>query len=248
MAITDIENNELCALSDLQRKDTFVYDEGYYSILGIGEGRSKAKKQKIKQATLTEANAAFKASIQKTYTSFKGSKEAKAEAQKALSILNQEGALENIYLAVKDFGTPVSPIDLINHNARVATYMKYEYAQMEGYECNDLIKLKGIIDTDFEAANRRQSTGSKKSAKLNQAELGALANVKSKIDKIYVNQECEKKQEEAENLKAKEETLSTITQSAQSLQGKEDKTLTYVAYGIGGVVVLIALTMLFKKQ
>ena len=47
MAITDIENNELCALSDLQRKGNFVYDEGYYSLLGIGEGRSKAKKEKV---------------------------------------------------------------------------------------------------------------------------------------------------------------------------------------------------------
>ena len=51
MAITDIENNELCPLSDFQRR-AFVYDEGYYSILGIGEGRSKAKKQKVKQCSL----------------------------------------------------------------------------------------------------------------------------------------------------------------------------------------------------
>ena len=64
MAITDIENNELCPLSDFQRR-AFVYDEGYYSILGIGEGRSKAKKQKVKQASIEQANAAFKNSIEK---------------------------------------------------------------------------------------------------------------------------------------------------------------------------------------
>lgn len=247
MAITDIENNELCALSDLQRKDGFVYDDGYYSLLGIGEGRSKAKKEKVKQASLSEANVAFKNSIEKTYNVIKGSKDAKVESAEALTNLKKDGGLENIFLAVQEFGTPVNKNDLEIHNARVNTYIKYEYAQMEGYDCEDLFKLKGIIDTDFEAANRRQSSGSKKSARVNQAEIGALANVKSKVDKLFVNGDCERKMEEAERLKSKEETLSTIQESAKALEGKEDKTLTYVAYGVGGVVLLVAIVMLVRK-
>lgn len=249
MAITDIENNELCALSDMQNKN-FVYDEGYYSLLGIGEGRSKAKKEKVKQATLTGANAAFKNSIQRTYEVIKGSKDAQVESAEALNNLKKEGGLENIFLAVKEFGSPVNKNDLEIHNARVNIYIKYDYAQMENYECADILKLKAIIDTDFEAANRIQSSGSKKTTRVPQAELGALANVKSKVDKLYATEDCQKKLEEAEKLQAREETLSSISQATEQIksESKEDKTLTYIAYGIGGVVLLVALTMLIKKR
>ena len=247
MAITDIENNELCALSDLQRR-AFVYDDGYYSLLGIGEGRSKAKKQKVKQASLEQANAAFKTSIEKTYNAIKGGKDAKVEAAEAIQNLRKEGGLANIFLAVREFGSPVNKNELEIHNARVNTYIKYEYAQMDDYECNDILKLKGIIDTDFEAANRRQSSGSKKTARVNQAEIGALANVKSKVDKLYVNNECYRIMEEEEKARAKEETLKTIAESAGGIQSdKEDKTLTYIAYGVGGVVLLVAISMLIRK-
>ena len=247
MAITDIENNDLCALSDLQRKP-FVYDDGYYSLLGIGEGREKAKKQKVKQATLEQSNAVFKESITKTYNFIKGNKDARVASQQALSNLNKEGGLENVFLAVQEFGTPVSKNDLEIHNARVKVYMKYEYAQMDDYDCEQILKLKGIIDTDFEAANRKQSSGSKNQVRANQAELGALANVKSKVDKIFVNNDCERKMEEQEKQKAKEETLATITEGAQKIKGAEDKTITYIAYGVGGVVLLIAITMLIRRK
>jgi len=42
--------------------------------------------------------------------------------------------------------------------------------------------------------------------------------------------------------------LQTIAESAGGIQSdKEDKTLTYIAYGVGGVVLLVAISMLIRK-
>jgi hypothetical protein len=71
--------------------------------------------------------------------------------------------------------------------------------------------------------------------------------VQTKVKKFYIEQDCEKKQEESEQQKAKEETLSSLQQATQP---KDDKgnTLKFVSYGIGGLVILISIILLVRKK
>lgn len=103
------------------------------------------------------------------------------------------------------------------------------------------MKQVEVIDAEVEKANKVQSA-----QQGNPIEIAALANVQNKIKKFLIEQQCEKKQEEAEQLKAKEETLSSLKGSLS----KDDKsnTLKYVAYGVGGLVILIAVIMLIRKK
>jgi hypothetical protein len=48
----------------------------------------------------------FKNSIEKVYTQLKGSKDAKVESAEALANLRKDGGVQNIFLAVQEFGTP----------------------------------------------------------------------------------------------------------------------------------------------
>ena len=232
MGVLDIENN------DLQQMTTMSDVEAYNTFLGIGEGRQKAKKVSGKLATLEQANAAFKDKINRAYSVIKGND---AATNTAKSNLNKPNAIENVFLAVKDFGTPTNKKNILDHNAAVKVYIKYNYANIESEDCDALMKQSEVIDAEVEKANKEQSA-----QKGNPNEVAALANVQNKIKKFLIDQQCEKKQEEAEQLKAKEETLASLKGSLP----KDDKnnTLKYVSYAIGGLVVVIAVIMLVRKK
>lgn len=233
MAITDIESN------DLQRMTNGIYDESYSSFLGIGEGRRKAKKQAGQIATVEQPNAAFKDKIFKVYSTIR---ENEAATNTAKSNLNKEGGVENVFVAVKDFGTPTTKKNILDHNAAVAAYIKYNYANLPNADCDTLMKVIGSIDADVEAANKAQSAGQG-----NPTSVAAYGKIQAKVKKLLIEQDCEKKQEQLEQEKAKEETLGSLT-SATKITDKKDNTLKYVSFGIGGVVVLISLVMLFRKS
>lgn len=232
MAITDIENN------DLQQMTNMSDVEAYHTFLGIGEGKSKAKKVAGKISTIEGANAAFKDKINRAYSVIKGNDVAINQAK---SNLNKPNGLENIFLAVKDFGSPTNKKNINDHNAAVKIYLKYDYANIQSEDCDALMKQVEVIDAEVDRANKVQSA-----QQGNPTEVAALANVQNKIKKFLIEQQCEKKQEEAEQLKAKEETLSSLKGSIS----KDDKsnTLKYVAYGVGGLVILIAVIMLIRKK
>ena len=233
MAITDIENN------DLQQMTNLVDSEPYLTILGIGEGRSKAKKVGADVALIEQANAAFKEKMLRTYRLIKGND---AQTNLAKLTIEKPNGVENVFLAVKDFGSPNNKKNINDHNIAVATYLKYNYAFIETADCNELRKLYEIIDQEVEKANKIQTAG-----KGNATEVAALANVQTKVKKFYIEQDCEKKQEESEQEKAKEETLSSLQQATQP---KDDKgnTLKFVSYGIGGLVILISIILLVRKK
>ena len=232
MGVLDIENN------DLQQMTTMSDVEAYNTFLGIGEGRQKAKKVSGQVATLEQANAAFKDKINRAYSVIKGND---AATNTAKSNLNKPNGVENVFLAVKDFGSPTTKKNINDHNAAVKIYLKYNYANIESADCDALMKQVEVIDAEVDRANKVQSA-----QQGNAPEVAALANVQNKIKKFLIEQQCEKKQEEAEQLKAKEETLASLKGSLP----KDDKsnTLKYVAYGVGGLVILIAVVMLIRKK
>lgn len=232
MAITDIENN------DLQRMTNMSDVEAYNTFLGIGEGKQKAKKVAGQVATLEQPNVAFKDKIMRAYGVIKGND---AATNIAKSNINKTNGVENVFLAVKDFGTPTTKKNILDHNAAVKVYLKYNYANIQSEGCDSLMKQVEVIDAEVDRANKVQSA-----QQGNATEVAALANVQNKIKKFLIDQECEKKQEEAEQLKAKEETLASLKGSLP----KDDKsnTLKYVAYGVGGLVILIAVVMLIRKK
>lgn len=233
MAITDIENN------DLQQMTTMSDREAYLTILGIGEGRKKAKNVSTSVATMEQANAAFKEKISRAYGLIKGND---AQTNIAKSNLNKPNGVENVFLAVKDFGSPTNKKNIGDHNAAVAIYLKYNYANLESATCEELLRLIEIVDADVDKSNKIQSAG-----KGNVTEVAALANVQAKVKKFYIEQDCEKKQEEAERQKATQETLTTIQTSTQT-QNDKGNVLKYVSYGVGGLVILISIMLLVRKK
>jgi hypothetical protein len=233
MAITDIESN------DLQQMTNMTDSEAYLTVLGIGEGRRKAKRVASQVAVLEGANAAFKDKMMRAYSVIKGND---VQTNIAKSVINKPNGVENVFVAVKDFGSPTNKKNINDHNTAVGVYVKYNYANIENADCNTLLKLVDTIDAEVEKANKLQSAG-----KGNVTEVAALANIQSKVKKFAIEQECEKKQEEAEQTKAKEETLASLKDSTKVDEGKGN-TLKYVAYGIGGLVVVISLIILIRKR
>jgi len=233
MAITDIESNDLQRMTNLQDV------EAYNTFLGIGEGKAKAKKVAGQVAILEGANAAFKDKIVRAYSLIKGND---VQTNIAKSVINKPTAVENVFVAVKDFGSPTNKKNINDHNTAVGVYIKYNYANLESADCGTLMKLVDTIDAEVDKANKIQSAG-----KGNPTEVAALANVQAKIKKYLVEQECEKKQEEAEQAKAKEETLGSL-QMATKTQDDKNNTLKYVSWGIGGLVVIISVLMLIRKK
>jgi hypothetical protein len=233
MGVLDIENN------DLQQMTTMSDVEAYNTFLGIGEGKAKAKKVASQVAVLEQANAAFKDKMMRAYSVIKGND---TQTNIAKSVINKPNGLENVFLAVKDFGSPTNKKNINDHNTAVGQYLKYNYANLENADCDTLLKLVDTIDTDVENANKLQSAG-----KGNPTAIAALSNIQTKIKKFAIEQECEKKQEEAEQTKAKEETLASLKDSTKT-QDDKNNTLKYVSWGIGGLVVLISVLMLVRKR
>jgi hypothetical protein len=233
MAITDIESN------DLQEMGFGHNREGYRDFLGIGTGKQKAKRVSGQVATLTQANISFKEKMVKAYNVIKGNE---AMTNTAKRRLEEPNGLENVFLAVRDFGSPTTKKNIGNHLAAVDAYIKYNYAQVPEMDCETLIRQVSVIDADVEAANKVVSAGQG-----NPTTAAALANVQSKIKKQVAEKDCEKMQEEAEQTKAKEETLSSLSAAAK-IGDKQDNTLKYASYGIGGLVVLIAVIMLIRRK
>ena len=233
MGVLDIENN------DLQQMTTMSDAEAYHTFLGIGEGKKKAKNVASNIATLEQANAAFKDKIVRAYNVIKGNDVATNIAK---SRVDKPNAIENIFVAVKDFGSPTNKKNINDHNSAVGVYLKYNYANLESADCDTLLKLVDVIDAEVEKANKIQSAG-----KGNATEVAALANVQVKVKKYLVEQDCEKKQEEAEQAKAKEETLGSL-QAATKTEEDKNNTLKYVSWGIGGLVVLISVLLLIRKK
>lgn len=233
MAITDIENN------DLQQMTTMSDREAYLTILGIGEGKRKAKNVSTSVATMEQANAAFKEKISRAYSVIKGND---AQTNIAKANLNKPNGVENVFLATKDFDSPTNKKNIIDHNTAVGVYLRYNYANLESATCQELMRLGETIDADVDKANKLQSAG-----KGNATEVAALANVQAKVKKFLIDQDCEKKQEEAEQQKAKEETLSTLQSSTQP-QKDNGNVLKYVSYGVGGLVILISIILLVRKK
>lgn len=237
-----IENSELTTLA--YNPNHFMASGNYESFLGIGEGKSKAKKAAGKAASSATADENWKNNTRKAYTSIKGDA---AATSTAVSRIDNKENIGNIFLVTQDFGIPKTKTDLQSHNSAVSAYIKYNYAGLDGIsnDCLRLNDLAGIIDADVEAANKRLGAGATGAAK---AELQALANVQAKIKKLIALNRCLEKAELLEQQKSKEETLSTLKEATGAASGVSDNTIKYFAYGLGGLVILTGLIFLIRNR
>lgn len=231
-------------LKDLENHPVGAAVTGYDNFLGIGKTRKKRKKVAGKTALAQEAGTDFKGNMQRSYNLIKDPEQTSI----AIANLDKEKGLENIFAVVKDFGTPVSKSQLAQHNARVKVYIKYDYANADDMDCEELDKAIEVVDAEVEAANKRAAAEER--GKGDVSEIQALANVQAKFKKLYASQSCQKKTEEAQSAKEQQETLTTLKQATQATgkEEKQDKTFTYIAYGIAGLVVVIGVTLLLKRK
>lgn len=237
-----IENSELTTLA--YNPNHFRMSGQYNSFLGIGEGKSKAKKAAGKAVTSAKPDDNWKANVRKAYNAIKGDS---AATNTAVSRIDKKENIENIFLATQDFGIPKTKTELQSHNSAVAAYLKYNYGGLNSIsnDCLKLNDLAGVVDADVEAANKRLGAGATGAAK---AELQALANVQASIKKLIAVNRCVEQAELLEQQRSKEETLSTLKQATGQDMATSDNTIKYFAYGLGGLVILTGIILLIKNR
>ena len=218
-----LEDNELCALSDNR---FYKPNQTHLGFLGIGEGKSKAKKLGGEIAGIDAPNAKFKDKMLKVYRTIKGDSVATATAEKNIG---NQGGVATVFQVVKDFGSPTTKAGLSKHNSIVRVYMDYDYVNLPKY-ANDCLLLGNILSkaqADMEAYNQKQAASG---ASGSTPYMEGLANVVGRL-KTQMSQS---------------ETLEALKSATSA--GKSDSTLNYIAYGLGGLIVLTGIVVLIRKS
>ena len=244
MAITDIENNDLTALAEHKNMVGEGYGYGYYDVVGGKKKKVKTIAQGLVARTKADEN--FKKQMIRLYQNTKadlGIRDA------SLRNIEKDNGLEATYQVVQTFGSPTNEKSLEKHNTYVSIFTKYFIPSEvgDGVDCRALLTLAGEIESDSEVTEKRLAAGGR--ADIGQAASLALAERLNQVKKMMVKANCQAKFEAEESAKATQETLSTLQQATGvSPTQKADNTTKYITYGIGGVVILIAMVLLLRKN
>ena len=241
MAITDIENNDLTALAEHKNMVGEGYGYGYYDASG-----QKKKVKTIAQGVVarSQADENFKKQMVRLYQNTKGDLGIR---NAALKNIEPSSNIEAVYQVVQTFGSPTNEKSLEKHNAYVDVFIKYFIPSdvSEGVDCKALSRVLGELEADSELAEKRAESGNRPD--MAQAVSIAYATRISQVKKLFISGNCQAKIEQEESAKSTEETLSTLKQATASTTTATDNTTKYVAYGVGGVILLIAIAILVKK-
>lgn len=244
MAITDIENNDLTALAEHKNMVGEGYGYGYNDFLGIGSKKKKVKTIAQGVNVRSKADSNFKKQMIRLYQNIKGNIGIRNASLKAIE---QPNGLEATYQAVQTFGSPSNEKSLEKHNIYVSIFTKYFIPSdiQDGADCNALFVVLSELEADAELAEKRASAENR--PEMQQAVSIAIAERQNQIKKLISKANCESKREQEEAQKATQETLATLKEATSSSTLGADKTTNYIAYGIGGVVLLIAIVILVRK-
>jgi hypothetical protein len=222
------------------------YGYGYNDFLGIGEKKKKVKTIAQGVVARTKADENFKKQMIRLYQNTKadlGIRDA------SLRNIEKENGLEATYQVVQTFGSPTNEKSLEKHNTYVSIFTKYFIPSEvgDGVDCKALMTLLGELESDAEVTEKRLASGGR--ADIGQASSLAIAERGNQVKKLMVKANCQAKFEAEESAKATQETLSTLQQATGgSPTQKSDNTTKYITYGVGGVVILIAMVLLLRKN
>jgi len=240
MAITDIENNELSALAE----HVNMVGEGYgYGYLDITGRRKKVKTIAEGVTARSKADSNFKKQMIRLYQN------TKADAgirNAALRNIERENGVEATYQVVQTFGSPTKEKSLEKHNIYVDIFIKYFIPSDAegGVDCKQLEVVLAELEADAELAEKKASLENR--PEMQKAVGIAIAERQSQVKKLLSKANCQAKAEEEESAKATQQTLATLKE-ATATTTTADNTTKYIAYGIGGVVLIIAIAILVKK-
>lgn len=240
MAILDIEINDLSALAEHNP------NKNYVGFLGIGKAKKQAKKIVASVSTSEGANEDFRNRMVQVYQNvFKGASSLKNEA---INNINKPNGVEVVYQATERFGVPSNKSQLEAHNVYVGYLSKYFVPIVPStiQDCENLLIILEDIQAEVDAKNKMAAAGNRTA--ITQASLVVLADRESEVKKVIAKSQCEKKIEEEAKTQSREETLSTLKQATTTPPSTSDNTTKYIAYGVGGLVIVIALIMLTKKN
>lgn len=248
-------------MSNCNLRNFEVKNNGYLSAAGdlvaakkisvkgrdIDVSRRKAKSLSRSAATASQATPEFRASMVTIYNNiFNRPNQAKTDA---IRNINDKNGTEAVFQVVRDFGSPKNKKDLEAHNGYVTNYRKYFIADdsLPPQNLEECAFLDGLIDemeNEEEKLNKQQAAKGK--AVRTESALRALANRMSIAKNLQSQSKCQALLTAAESEKEQKETLELLKSQTQG-SGMDKNTKT-IAYGLAGLVLVVGLVVLFKRN
>jgi hypothetical protein len=127
---------------------------------------------------------------------------------------------------------------------RAVAAVNAEFVIPGGADCGNLMVILEKLEIEKEKLNQQQAAKGK--AKVIEAALRQVAVKRAEVLKKMAEGKCEKVAAAEESEKEQKETLELLkSQTAPTGMDKNTKT---IAYGLAGLVVVVALVVLFKRN
>ena len=216
----------------------------YMSATGDLTTKRAAKKIGAQIFTLSEVTPNFREDMVKVYNGL--IKKSDPLKTAAIKNIQSENGVEAAFEAVQIDGVPKSKKGLEKHNATVTYLLAYPIPNVENTVegCQTLYRTLQNLEAEEKMQNERQQSGARTVG--TEAALRVIAERKKNINKLISENDCAKLIATQEEKQEQEATAAAI--KAGTGGGQQSKTFTYVAYGMAGLVVVVALVLLIRKK